>query len=75
MRLTLCANETAKLVTAKLLQLDQYKQAEAISVYISTPTEISTADIIRDVFDKGVGLVYISESQPKLIRYHHYVYR
>ncbi|TPX44623.1 hypothetical protein SeMB42_g02197 [Synchytrium endobioticum] len=43
----------SQIVTAKLLQLDQYKQSENISVYISTPTETSTVDIIRDIFNKG----------------------
>ncbi|TPX37029.1 hypothetical protein SmJEL517_g00825 [Synchytrium microbalum] len=43
----------ANIITQKLLNLPQYITAHNVSVYVSMPTEASTAGIIQDLFQKG----------------------
>ncbi|KAH8556252.1 5,10-methenyltetrahydrofolate synthetase-like protein [Umbelopsis sp. PMI_123] len=45
------AQQESKLVTEKLLNLQEYRNSKNVSVYISMDGEINTRDVIRNIFD------------------------
>ncbi|EDO37618.1 predicted protein [Nematostella vectensis] len=41
------------MITEKLLAMEEYKSSHRISVYLSMPSEVSTFDILRDIFNSN----------------------